>query len=42
MNKIFYVMAVTLVTWGGIFGYLLYIDRSIRGLERQEREQDEL
>ncbi len=35
-------MAVTLITWGGIFGYLMYIDGSLRRLERQETEQDEL
>ena len=42
MNQIFYVMAVTLITWGGIFSYLLYVDRSLRKLERQETEQDDL
>ena len=41
-HKIFYVMAVTLVTWAGIFGYLLFIDRSLRRLERREKERDEL
>ncbi|HLK61760.1 MAG TPA: CcmD family protein [Chthonomonadaceae bacterium] len=36
------VMVVTLVTWLGIFAYLLLIDRSLRRLEHAEREQDEL
>ncbi|HZP82537.1 MAG TPA: CcmD family protein [Chthonomonadaceae bacterium] len=36
------VMAVPLVIWLGIFGYLLTIDRSLRRLERAEKEQDEL
>ena len=36
------VMVVTLVTWLGIFGYLLVIDRSLRRLEREEKGQDEL
>ncbi len=42
MDKLFYVMAVTLITWAGIFGYLLLVDRSLRRLERDAREQDEL
>ena len=37
-----FVMIVTLVTWLGIFGYLLMIDRSLRRLEREEKGQDEL
>ncbi len=37
-----FVMAVPLVTWAGIFSYLLIIDRSLRQLEREEKEQDEL
>ena len=36
------VMVVTLVTWLGIFAYLLLIDRSLRRLEREEKGQDEL
>ncbi len=36
------VMAVTLVTWGGVFAYLLMIDRSLRRLERDNREEDDL
>lgn len=36
------IMAVTLVTWAGVFAYLLTIDRSLRRLERDEREEDEL
>ena len=37
-----FVMAVTLVTWAGIFAYLLMIDRSLRRLERDDREEDDL
>jgi CcmD family protein len=36
------VMVVTLVTWFGIFAYLLLIDRSLRRLEQEEKGQDEL
>ena len=41
-NKLGFVMAVTLVTWLGIFAYMLYIDRGIRSLERRDKERDEL
>lgn len=37
-----FVMSVTLVTWVGIFAYLLMIDRSLRRLERDDREEDDL
>jgi CcmD family protein len=37
-----FVMAVTMVTWIGIFAYLLIIDRSLRRLERDNREEDDL
>lgn len=37
-----FVMAVTMVTWVGIFAYLLMIDRSLRRLERDNREEDDL
>jgi CcmD family protein len=36
------VMVVTLVTWIGLFGYLWMVDRSVRKLERREKEQDDL
>ena len=42
LGKLGFVMAVTLITWIGIFAYLLTLDRSLRRLERQEKEQDEL
>jgi CcmD family protein len=35
-------MAVTLITWLGVFAYLLKIDRSLKKLERDEKEQDVL
>ena len=36
------VMAVPLIIWLGIFSYLMLIDRSLRRLEREEKEQDGL
>ena len=36
------VMLVTLITWLGIFGYLIVIDRSIKRMERDTRENDDL
>jgi CcmD family protein len=36
------VMVVPLIIWLGIFGYLLMLDRSLRRLERDEKEQDQL
>ena len=42
MNTLAFVMIVTLVTWAGIFAYLLMIDRSLRRLERDNREEDDL
>jgi CcmD family protein len=41
-DKLNFVMAVTLVLWIGLFAYLLFIDRSLRRLERDETRQDEL
>ena len=44
MGSLGFVMAVTMVTWLGIFSYLLYLDRSLRRLEntRSDKESDEL
>ena len=42
MNTLGFVMVVTMVTWAGIFAYLLMIDRSLRRLERDDREEDDL
>ncbi len=42
MGSLIYVMAVTLVTWLGVFGYLLYMDRSLRRLERDQKDTDDL
>jgi hypothetical protein len=36
------VLVVTLVTFIGLFAYLLIVDRSLRRLERDEKEKDEL
>ncbi|MBC7528680.1 MAG: CcmD family protein [Chthonomonadaceae bacterium] len=41
-NKLMLVMAVTLVTWLGLFAYLFYVDRGLRRLERRTQERDEL
>lgn len=41
-SGLMFVMTVTLVTWIGVFAYLLIIDRSLRRLERSEKEQDDL
>ena len=40
MGNLAFVMAVTLVTWLGVFGYLLYVDRSLRRLENSTTEQE--
>jgi len=36
------VMIVTLVTWIGLFAYLWVVDRSVRRIEREEKEKDDL
>ncbi len=36
------VMAVPLIVWLGVFSYLMRIDHSLRRLERDEKEQDQL
>ncbi len=36
------VMAVPLLVWLGTFGYLLFVDRSLRQLERGETGEDDL
>jgi CcmD family protein len=37
-GALLYVMAVNLVIWTGIFGYVVYLDRKLRSaLERRER-----
>ena len=44
MNSLWFVMAVTMVTWLGIFSYLLYLDLSLRRLENlhHDKESDDL
>jgi CcmD family protein len=37
-----WVMAVPLITWIGLFAYMLMIDRSLRRLERNEKDSDDL
>jgi len=41
-NSLDFIMAVTLITWFGVFAYLLIIDRSLRNLERDQKDQDDL
>jgi CcmD family protein len=36
------IMTVPMITWIGIFGYLVMIDRSLRKMERDEKVQDDL
>ena len=36
------IMAVPLITWIGFFVYVLIVDRTLRRLERNEKETDEL
>ena len=36
MNANYVVMAVTLIIWVGIFGYLVMIDRKTKKLEEQK------
>ncbi len=33
-----YILAVVLLTWGGIFGYMLRLDKLTNSLERKVRE----
>lgn len=42
MDKLLPVMAVTLITWLGIFAYLLMIDRSLRRMEQDEQDPNDL
>ena len=35
-------MAVTLVTWLGLFAYLLFLDKNIKRVEKRTGERDEL
>jgi CcmD family protein len=36
------VMVVTLVTWIGLFAYLLLVERAVRRLERRDNDKDDL
>ena len=36
------VLVVTLVTWLGLFAYLIVVDRSVSRIERDEKEKDDL
>ena len=35
MSSLYYVLAVSLVIWVGVFGYLWRIDRKVRDLEKR-------
>ncbi len=41
-RDLYFIMAVPLIIWLGIFFYLLTIDRSLRRLEGREEGQEEL
>lgn len=36
------IMAVPLITWIGFFAYVLMVDRSLRKLERDEKDKHDL
>jgi CcmD family protein len=42
MGSLGFVMAVTLIIWLGIFAYLLYLDRTLRRIEREEEDKNDL
>ena len=35
MDSVYWVLAASLLVWGGIFGYLVSTDNRVRRLERQ-------
>jgi len=39
LSELMFVMIVTLITWGGIFIYLLKIDRKLSRLEKELGEE---
>jgi len=39
LSEMMFVMIVTLITWGGIFIYLLKIDRKLSRLEKELGEE---
>ena len=39
-GALFYVMAVNLVIWAGLFGYLVYLDRKVRSALRGRSPED--
>jgi len=36
------VLIVTLVTWIGLYAYLIVVDRAVKRLERDEQDKDDL
>lgn len=40
-ENVYIVMSVTLIVWGGVFFYLLYLDRKLQSL-RKRVEMDEV
>jgi CcmD family protein len=39
-SALFYVMAVNLVIWAGLFGYVFYLDRKVRtAMARRQPEE---
>ncbi len=41
-HPLLYVMAVPLIVWVGIAGYLFHMERVLRGLERRGSGDDEV
>lgn len=35
-----FVLAVALITWGGVYGYLLRLDKLTKALERKLKDQE--
>ena len=39
-DKSIFVLGVALITWGGVFGYLLKLDASVKKLENQLKAEE--
>ncbi|MCB0262268.1 MAG: CcmD family protein [Calditrichaeota bacterium] len=40
-EDIYIVMIVTMIVWGGIFFYLMYLDRKVKNLEKRIEMDEE-
>lgn len=38
-NDTFFVLAVALLSWGGVFAYLLKLEAQVKALEKSAREE---